>query len=67
MEADAFTVAHVSTHNHLNKCDGRYPHWVSSYEGERYSLIYYATSTDKHDYIPPTKAFYGQVVPEDEE
>ena len=67
VEADAFTVAHVSTHNHLNKCDGRYPHWVSSYEGDRYSLIYYATSTSNHDYIPPTKAFYGQVVSEEEE
>jgi hypothetical protein len=62
VEADAFTVAHVSTHNHLSKCDGRYPHWVSSYEGERYSLIYYATSTSKHDFVPPTQAFYGHVV-----
>jgi hypothetical protein len=66
VEADAFTVAHVSTHNHLSKCDGRYPHWVSSYEGERYSLIYYATSTSKHDFIPPIKAFYGNVVHEGE-
>ena len=67
VEADAFTVAHVSTHNRLNKCDGRYPHWVGNYEGERYSLIYYATSTEKHDYITPSKAFYGNVVPEGEE
>jgi len=67
VEADAFTVAHVSTHNCLSKCDGRNPHWVSSYEGERYSLIYYATSTSKHDFIPPTKAFYGEIVREVEE
>jgi len=67
VEADAFTVAHVSTHNCLNKCDGRYPHWVSSYEGDRYSLIFYATSTSKHDYIPPTKAFYGEIVQEKDE
>jgi len=64
VEADAFTVAHVSTHNTLSKCDGRYPHWVSSYEGDRYSLIYYATSADAHDFVPPTQAFYGTVVPE---
>ena len=64
VEADAFTVAHVSTHNTLSKCDGRYPHWVSSYEGDRYSLIYYATSADAQDFVPPTQAFYGTVVPE---
>ena len=66
VEADAFTVAHVSTHNRLAKCDGRFPHWVSTYEGERYSLIYYATSTSKHDFIPPTLAFYGEVIPDGE-
>ena len=64
VEADAFTVAHIATRNRLNKCDGRYPHWVSKYEGERYSLIYYATSNEKDDYVPPTKAFFGTVVPE---
>mmetsp|Transcript_26466 Transcript_26466/g.72763 ORF Transcript_26466/g.72763 Transcript_26466/m.72763 type:complete len:442 (-) Transcript_26466:603-1928(-) len=67
VEADAFTVAHVSTHNCLAKCDGRYPHWVSNYEGERYSLIYYATSTSKNDFIPPSKAFYGRVLGAGEE
>uniref|UniRef100_A0A7S4AT34 C3H1-type domain-containing protein n=1 Tax=Pseudo-nitzschia australis TaxID=44445 RepID=A0A7S4AT34_9STRA len=67
VEADAFTVAHVSTHNFLAKCDGRYPHWVSDYQGERYSLIYYATSTSKHDFIPPSKAFYGRVLRAGEE
>ena len=62
VEADAFTVAHIQTHNCLSKCDGRYPHWVSNYEGDRYSLIFYATSTDKHEYIPPARAYFGQVV-----
>lgn len=62
VEADAFTVAHVSTHNCLSKCDGRYPHWVSPYEGDRYSLIFYGTSTDDHEYIPPAQAFFGTPV-----
>jgi hypothetical protein len=64
VEADAFTVAHVATRERLNKCDGRYPHWVSDYEGERYSLIYYSTSSA---FCAPTRAFFGTVVPEGED
>jgi hypothetical protein len=43
VELDPVTVAAVDTRNRLGKVDGRYPHWVAPYEGERFSLIYYQT------------------------
>jgi hypothetical protein len=43
VELDPMTVAAVDTRNRLGKVDGRYPHWVAPYEGERFSLIYYQT------------------------
>ena len=33
-------MAELDTHNRLGKADGRFPHWVTPYEGNRYSLIY---------------------------
>jgi len=33
----------VQTKNRLGKIDGRYPHWVSEYKGERWSLVFYRT------------------------
>ena len=43
VECSATVVAHVDTRGKLAKIDGRFPHWVSPYQGERYSLIYYQT------------------------
>jgi hypothetical protein len=43
LELDPVTVAAVDTRNRLGKVDGRNPHWVAPYEGERFSLIYYQT------------------------
>ena len=45
VECSARVVAVMNTKNRLGRVDGRYPHWVDSYdEGvERYSLIYYET------------------------
>jgi hypothetical protein len=43
VELDPVTVAAVDTRNRLGKVDGRNPHWVAPYEGERFSLIYYQT------------------------
>jgi hypothetical protein len=43
VELDPVTVAAVDTRNRLGKVDGRYPHWVAPYKGERFSLIYYQT------------------------
>ncbi|KAL7554141.1 hypothetical protein ACHAWF_017547 [Thalassiosira exigua] len=47
VECSPFLVAEVDTHNRLGKVDGRFPHWVTQYEGTpRYSLIFYVTSGD---------------------
>ena len=59
VEADWDTVAISNSHNRLAKVDGRYPHWVEPYEGERYSLIFYSTTDG---YQKPGPPFYGQVV-----
>jgi hypothetical protein len=43
VEVSAREVAHVDTRHRLGRVDGRYPHWVAPYEGNRYSVIYYHT------------------------
>ncbi|GMI05488.1 hypothetical protein TrRE_jg2647 [Triparma retinervis] len=43
VECSARVVGMVETKDRLGKIDGRYPHWVSPYEGERWSLVYYRT------------------------
>lgn len=59
VECSARLVAEVDTHNRLGKVDGRYTHWVTPYEGERYSVIYYQTegrTTEPRsslDFYPP--------------
>lgn len=40
VECSPFLVAEVDTHGRYGKVDGRFPHWVTSYTGCRYSLIY---------------------------
>ena len=37
---DPLLVAEVETKGRLGKVDGRFPHWVTPYYGDRYSLIY---------------------------
>lgn len=45
VECSARVVALVDTKNKLGKVDGRFPHWVTPYEGtERFSLIFYQTT-----------------------
>lgn len=63
VEVDAFTVAAVETKNALAKVDGRYPHWVAPYKGDRYSLIYYQT---EGAHLPPAQAHFGITVDENE-
>ena len=46
VEFDASTVCHIDTRGKFAKVDGRFPHWVTEYTGERYSLIYYRTEGD---------------------
>ncbi|KAH8062933.1 hypothetical protein JL721_8548 [Aureococcus anophagefferens] len=46
VEYDASTVCWVDTRRRFGRVDGRFPHWVTDYSGERYSLIYYRTEGD---------------------
>ena len=55
VECSAMVVAEVETKGRFGKVDGRFPHWVSAYEGTRYSLIYYVTSGEV---IPQTTAVF---------
>merc|ERR1712216_616288 len=41
VEESSFTVRAFETRGRLVRIDGRFPHWVSGYVGERYSVIYY--------------------------
>ena len=43
VECGARELASIDTHGRMAKVDGRFPHWVTPYEGERFSLIYYTT------------------------
>lgn len=44
VECSPTLVAEVDTRGRMAKVDGRFPHWVSEFEGTRYSFIYYVTS-----------------------
>ena len=59
VEAAWDTVAVCDSHDRFAKVDGRFPHWVDEYQGERYSLIYYSTT---QEYQKPTTAYFGNVV-----
>ena len=55
IELNAREIAEVDTREKLCKCDGRFPHWVTPFEGERYSLIYYQT---EGEVTPQTTAVF---------
>ena len=55
VECSALVVAEVDTRGRFGKVDGRFPHWVTPYQGTRYSLIYYVTSGEV---IPQTTAVF---------
>ena len=44
VECSPTIVAEVDTRGRMAKVDGRFPHWVTEFEGTRYSFIYYVTS-----------------------
>ena len=46
VESGQQEVTHLDTFQRLGRVDGRFPHWVTKYTGERYSLIYYRTVGD---------------------
>ena len=43
VESSERQVTEVDTRFGFAKVDGRFPHWVTPYQGERFSLIYYTT------------------------
>lgn len=63
VECSAREVAFVDTRNRLGKVDGRFPHWVAPYSGNRYSVIYYQTLGEP---APRTTAvFSGEALVDD--
>lgn len=55
VEARWNTVVEVNSKNRLARVDGRYPHWVAPYSGDRFSLIYYQTTVK---YTKPNTAVW---------
>jgi len=55
VECSATCVAEIDTRGKFAKVDGRFCHWVSDYEGTRYSLIYYVTHGKV---VPQTTAIF---------
>jgi hypothetical protein len=60
VEQSARQVAYVDTRHCLGMVDGRFPHWVAPYEGNRYSVIFYQTRGDE---VPRTTATFGATSP----
>ena len=56
VEASAREVVAIDTHGKMAKMDGRFPHWVAPYSGERYSVIWFTTVAEHHQ--PLTKAVF---------
>ena len=46
VESGVREVSMVDTKGRFAKVDGRFPHWVAPFEGDRFSLVYYVTEGD---------------------
>ncbi len=44
VESSPLLIAEIDTNGRLGKVDGCFPHWVTPYVGDRYSLIYVSCS-----------------------
>ena len=55
IEENANLVRVLDTRNRIVCIDGRFPHWVSGYTGDRYSIIYYRTAGN---FDPPVCAVH---------
>jgi len=62
VEARWNTVVEINTKNRLARIDGRYPHWVAPYSGDRFSLIYYQTTAK---YVKPGPAVWPSLTEEE--
>mmetsp|Transcript_27066 Transcript_27066/g.66382 ORF Transcript_27066/g.66382 Transcript_27066/m.66382 type:complete len:120 (+) Transcript_27066:793-1152(+) len=51
VESGVFEVTEVDTRGRLGKVEGRNPHWVTPYSGERYSLVYYRTEGEPEPHV----------------
>ena len=51
VESDEDEVVSIDIQNRLGRMDGRRVHWVTGFQGERYSVVYY--STDPNHFTPP--------------
>jgi hypothetical protein len=60
VESSAREVTQIDTRGRLAKMDGRYPHWVDPFEGERFSLIYYQTKGEASPRGPAVPAMDSQ-------
>lgn len=58
VESTPLEVVEVDTKNRFGKIDGRWPHWVAPYTGERYSIIYYQTAGPE---VPKTISWFPAV------
>lgn len=56
VETSPNEVCIIDTHGKLARMDGRFPHWVRSFEGERFSLIFYRITGPS---VSPTQAVYS--------
>ena len=48
----------INTWERITRMDGRYPHWVTGYSGERYSVVFYRTEGTRRARsvaVPPMK------------
>jgi hypothetical protein len=47
IESGSCEVSRINTRGALVKVDGRYPHWVAPFEGERFSVVWYQTTGER--------------------
>ena len=57
VEESAMQVAVVDTRGKVAKVDGRFPHWVLPYTGERFSIIWFQTRGVE---VPRTRAVFDE-------
>lgn len=55
VEGTPLEVVEVDTRHKFGRVDGRWPHWVAPYTGERYSVIYYQTEGPD---VPKTTSWF---------
>jgi hypothetical protein len=58
VETGPTEVCVINTHNRLARMDGRFPHWVRSFTGERFSLIFYRITGP---FVAPVQAVYSSL------